>query len=125
MTTGKEEEEEEVFMMMMTFITQGGEGRGNTNKKSNATKSKGRGLEEGAVVISIVRLVLRNFFLGSFLERLVDVGRVTQLVHLGRVGRVAPPLMRDRHQRPSREALRCDAGTPESEHLRAACPCLL
>ena len=34
--------------MMMTFITQGGEGRGNTKKKSKATKSKGRGLEEGA-----------------------------------------------------------------------------
>ena len=33
------------LMMMMTFITQGGEGRGNTNKKSKATKSKGRGLE--------------------------------------------------------------------------------
>ena len=30
------------------FITQGGEGRGNTSKKSNAMKSKGRGLEEGA-----------------------------------------------------------------------------
>ena len=35
-------------MMMMTFITQGGEGRGKTNKKRKATKSKGRGLEEGA-----------------------------------------------------------------------------
>ena len=34
--------------LMMTFITQGGEGRGNTNKKRKATKSKGRGLEEGA-----------------------------------------------------------------------------
>ena len=34
--------------MMMTFITQGGEGRGKTNKKRKATKSKGRGLEEGA-----------------------------------------------------------------------------
>ena len=34
--------------MMMTFITQGGEGRGNARKKSKATKSKGRGLEEGA-----------------------------------------------------------------------------
>ena len=31
-----------------TFITQGGEGRGKTNKKRKATKSKGRGLEEGA-----------------------------------------------------------------------------
>ena len=31
-----------------TFITQGGEGQGNTSKKSEATKSKGRGLEEGA-----------------------------------------------------------------------------
>ena len=35
-------------LMMMTFITQGGEGRGKTNKKRKATKSKGRGLEEGA-----------------------------------------------------------------------------
>ena len=34
--------------MMMTFITQGGEGRGKTNKKRKATKSEGRGLEEGA-----------------------------------------------------------------------------
>ena len=35
-------------MMMMTFITQGGEGRGNKSKKSKATKSKGGGLEGGA-----------------------------------------------------------------------------
>jgi hypothetical protein len=35
-------------MMMMTFITQGGEGKGNTHKKSKTTKSKGRGREEGA-----------------------------------------------------------------------------
>ena len=34
--------------MMMTFITQGGEGRRKTNKKRKATKSEGRGLEEGA-----------------------------------------------------------------------------
>ena len=34
--------------MMMTFITQGGEGKGNTRKKSKTTKSKGRGREEGA-----------------------------------------------------------------------------
>ena len=34
--------------MMMTFITQGGEGQGNTKKKSKATKSKGRGREDGA-----------------------------------------------------------------------------
>ena len=33
--------------MMMTFITQGGEGRGKT-KERKATKSKGRGLKEGA-----------------------------------------------------------------------------
>ena len=32
---------------MMTFITQGGEGQGKTNKKRKATNSKGRGLEEG------------------------------------------------------------------------------
>ena len=34
--------------MMMTFITQRGEGRRKTNKKRKATKSEGRGLEEGA-----------------------------------------------------------------------------
>ena len=34
--------------MTMTFITQGGEGQGDTSKESKATKSKGRGLEEGA-----------------------------------------------------------------------------
>ena len=32
----------------MTFITKGGEGRGKMNKRRKATKSKGRGLEEGA-----------------------------------------------------------------------------
>ena len=37
-----------MMMMMMTFITQGVEGQGKTNKKRKATKSKGRGLEEGA-----------------------------------------------------------------------------
>ena len=35
-------------MMMMTFITQGGEGQGKTNKKRKATNSKGRSLVEGA-----------------------------------------------------------------------------
>ena len=39
---------------MMTFITQGGEGRGKTNRKRKATKSEGRGLEEGASQIYIV-----------------------------------------------------------------------
>ena len=34
--------------MMMTFITEGGEGLGKTNKKRTATKSKGSGLEDGA-----------------------------------------------------------------------------
>ena len=33
---------------MRVFITQGAEGRGNTNKKSKATKSNSRGREEGA-----------------------------------------------------------------------------
>ena len=36
------------MMMMITFITQGGEGQGDTSKESTATKNKGRGLEEGA-----------------------------------------------------------------------------
>ena len=36
------------LLMMMTFITQGGEGQGNTKKERKATKSRGRGLEEGA-----------------------------------------------------------------------------
>ena len=35
-------------MMMMTFITRRGEGQGRTKKERKATKSKGRGLEEGA-----------------------------------------------------------------------------
>ena len=35
-------------MMMTTFITEGGEGLGKTNKKRTATKSKGSGLEDGA-----------------------------------------------------------------------------
>ena len=61
-----------------------------------ARGAEGCGHEADAAVIRIIRLVLRNFFPGSFLERLVDVGRVTQLVHLVRVVRVAPPLMRDR-----------------------------
>jgi len=37
----------EVGMMMMTFITQRGESQGKTKKERKATKSKGRGLEEG------------------------------------------------------------------------------
>ena len=35
-------------MMMMTFIPNGGESQGKTKKERKATKSKGRGLEEGA-----------------------------------------------------------------------------
>ena len=35
-------------MMMISFITRGGEGRGDTSKESKATKSEGRCLEEGA-----------------------------------------------------------------------------
>ena len=34
--------------MMMRFITRRGEGQGKTKKERKATKSKGRGLEEGA-----------------------------------------------------------------------------
>ena len=34
--------------MMKTFITRRGEGQGKTKKERKATKSKGRGLEEGA-----------------------------------------------------------------------------
>ena len=34
-------------MMMMTFITRRGESQGKTKKERKATKSKGRGLEEG------------------------------------------------------------------------------
>ena len=41
--------------MMMTFITQGGEGRGSTSKKSKATKSKGGCLERGLVALSCAR----------------------------------------------------------------------
>ena len=41
--------------MMMTSITQGGEGRGRTRKKSKATKSKGGCLERGLVARSCAR----------------------------------------------------------------------
>ena len=37
-----------LLMMVMTFITQRGESQGKTKKERKATKSKGRGLEEGA-----------------------------------------------------------------------------
>ena len=37
-----------MMMMMMTFITREGEGQGKTKKERKATKSEGRGLEEGA-----------------------------------------------------------------------------
>ena len=43
-------------MMMMMFITEGAEGRGKTNKKRKATKSKGRGLKRGLVARSCARL---------------------------------------------------------------------
>ena len=36
-----------LVMMMMTFMTQRGESQGKTKKERKATKSKGRGLEEG------------------------------------------------------------------------------
>ena len=48
-----------------------------------------------ALVIRIIRLVLRNFFPGRIPEGFVNVGRVTQLVHLVRVIRVPPPLVRE------------------------------
>jgi len=57
--------------------------------------AEGCGHEADAVIVSVVRQILRSFFLGSFLERLVDVGRVTQLVHLVRVVRVSKPLVRE------------------------------
>ena len=41
-------EDEEGEVMMMTFITRRGEGQGKTKNERKATKSKGRGLEEGA-----------------------------------------------------------------------------
>ena len=37
-----------ITKMMKTFITRRGEGQGKTKKERKATKSKGRGLEEGA-----------------------------------------------------------------------------
>ena len=36
-----------VVLAITPFITEGGEGLGKTNKKRTATKSKGRGLEDG------------------------------------------------------------------------------
>ena len=41
------ESDAEFTMMMMTFITRRGESQGKTKKERKATKSKGRGLEEG------------------------------------------------------------------------------
>ena len=48
------------MMMMMTFIIRRGEGQGKTKKERKATKSKGRGLEEGAS-----RALMRGGHLGS------------------------------------------------------------
>ena len=45
-------------------------------------------------IVSIVRQILGKFFPGGFLQRLVDVGRVTELTHLETVLRRSPPLMR-------------------------------
>ena len=51
--------------------------------------------ERNALVIRIIRLVLRNFFPCRIPEGFVNVGRVTQPVHLERVVRVAPALVRE------------------------------
>ena len=51
--------------------------------------------KRNALVIRVIRLVLRNFFPGHLPEGFVDVGRVTQLVHLVRVVCVAPALVRE------------------------------
>ena len=42
------DDDDVVRCFIEVFITQGGEGRGDTSKESKATKSEGRGLEEGA-----------------------------------------------------------------------------
>ena len=47
-TSGRKTARGNTDRRMQSFITQWGEGRGKTNKKRKATKSKGRGLEEGA-----------------------------------------------------------------------------
>jgi len=60
-----------------------------------ARGAEGRRQEANALVIRIIRLVLRNFFPGRIPEGLVNVGRRLQAVHLVRVVRVAPPLVRD------------------------------
>ena len=52
-----------------TFITQGGEGRGKTNKKRKATKSKGRGLD------------LRP----SASQELFDIGGFPELIFFGSI----------------------------------------
>ena len=58
---------------MMTFIIQGGEGRGKTNKKRKATKSKGRGLEEGASrALSLGRLWVQRATAFSLASALRD-----------------------------------------------------
>ena len=51
-------------MMMMTFITQRGESQGKTKKERKATKSKGRGLEEGASRALITTTPCRAHTLG-------------------------------------------------------------
>ena len=48
MAVQKESARSNYVLMMMTFITRRGEGQGKTKKERKATKSKGRGLEEGA-----------------------------------------------------------------------------
>ena len=80
---------EELLTLAVSVVEQQAEElRVNTSRGA-----EGCGHEADAVIVRMVRLILRRFFLGSFLERLVDVGRVTQLVHLVRVVRVAPPLI--------------------------------
>ena len=49
--------------MMMTFITRRGEGQGTTKKERKATKSKGKGLEEGASR-ALMRQVGASMFFG-------------------------------------------------------------
>ena len=60
-----------------------------------ARGAEGGWQERNALVIRIIRLVLRNFFPGRIPEGLVDVGRATQPAHLVRVIRVAPALVRE------------------------------
>ena len=60
-----------------------------------ARRAEGGRHKRNALVVGIVRLVLRNFFPGRIPEGLVEVGRAAQLALLVRVVRIATALVRE------------------------------